>query len=257
LLAGILLSVLSYLLFKRRKSEKIGDTVVFPWMKTVFSYALSFTVSVTISLVLVFMILYYNDRMAHRVTDRIGIIIILCIVGFITFIESIMIVEKKFRIFSKRNMVRTLIFTIIIGIIGIAYLHDIFNIEGYVPNPDKVSYISVQNHNELFKGNKNHLTMSDSKMKQKITELHKLIIDNMEDLEKNYEGDFSNDYSMFNSLVDLRGNNKDYYYIDITYRMKNNESISRRYRIYKGTVIDEKIQNFIEANKEVFVNIDE
>ena len=170
------------MLFKKRRSEKTGDTFVFSWMKTVFCYALTFVTSVVLALILVVMIIYTDDGMAHRVSDRIGTLIILCIVGFILFIGSIMIVEKKFKVFNSKNMLKALIFTVVLGLVGVGYMHDMFNIEGYVPKSSQLNNINLTIYGHFISNKNDRLTVNYKKMMDKITELHKLIVDNIDEL---------------------------------------------------------------------------
>lgn len=254
LFAGILLLIGSVILFRKRKSEKTGDNVVFKTMKTIFSYAFSFVISISLTLIIMFMTIYNNDQIAHRTSDRLGLIIILCIVGFITFIVSIMIVEKKFKIFNASNMLKTVIFTVVLGLLGIAYLHDAFNIEHYVPELNKIIYVNINTTEKLFTGKNDFQSIHDETVKEKITDIHELILDNMDELEKYSYGTTSNSFGFAGSLVDLReaGVKTDYYMFNMTYHLKNDESITRRYKIIKGSALDTKIKEYIEKNEQLF-----
>ena len=260
LCVGIALVCVSLLLFKKRRSEKTGDTFVFSWMKTVFCYALTFVTSVVLALILVVMIIYTDDGMAHRLSDRIGTLIILCIVGFILFIGSIMIVEKKFKVFTSKHMLKALIFTIVLGLVGFGYMHDLFNIEGYVPKAGNVNKVVVNNNDLLFPDKKKHLEITDNEVKEKIIELHELILDNMDDLLEGYNGGLSsnNGNSSSNgfistSLVDLRDTKKhDYYTVYLSYDFKNGDKVSRSYLVYVDSAIDNKIQAFLDKNRDLF-----
>ena len=244
LLTGILLTVFACFLFNRRKPERTGDNIVFPTMKVVFSYVLSVVTAVTLTFMLTLIIIYTNDHIAHREKDRIAIIIILCVVGFITFLGSVMWVERKLKIFTKKNMLKALIFTTILAVSGICYMHDVFNIEGYVPKAENVKYINIPNSYGFFGEGRKSLTAKDEEVIEKMTEFHKIILDNMDELESFYD-DTDRAYYM-------NGEWTGEYYISLNYRMKNDLSISRNYVIAEGSNLDNKLKAFIYENKDIF-----
>ena len=257
LCVGIALACVSLFLFKKRRSEKTGDTFVFSWMKTVFCYALTFVTSVVLALILVVMIIYTDDGMAHRVSDRIGTLIILCIVGFILFIGSIMIVEKKFKVFNSKNMLKALIFTVVLGLVGVGYMHDVFNIEGYVPKSSQLNNINLTIYGHFISNKNDRLTVNYKKMMDKITELHKLIVDNIDELAESYNGDYpDNGYSSVSYARNIQKH--DSYQINIRYGLKNGSEVSRIYIIYENSPLDLKIHEYIDSTKElleIFENI--
>ncbi|MBR4343562.1 MAG: hypothetical protein IKP88_12820 [Lachnospiraceae bacterium] len=244
LFAGIIMAVLAYLLYKKRKSERTGDNIVFSTMKVVFSYVLSAVTAVTMTFMLTLIIVYHDDRMAHRASDRIAILIILCIVGFITFLASVMWVERKFKIFTKKNLLKAAVFTVILAVCGVGYMHDFFNVEGYVPKAKNVSNISIPNNNGLFPNEERNLLMINEAAIEKTIELHEIILEDMYELESFYDNT--------DAVYYMEGDGFNSYYFNIYYTMKNDMRVSRSYEIIKGSHLDNKLRKFIEDNKEIF-----
>ena len=239
--AGVILTVAAFFLFKRRKSEKTGDTLVFKGMKYIFSWMITFFATLSVAFLLYGTIFYTNDAIAHRPVERVKIIVILSIVGFLLFLGSCMIVEKKFKVL-KANWLKALIFTAVLAFLGTAYLHDAFNIEGYIPKQDEVKYIHSNKEDMLFEiyfseGTSRIKTMSESSAIEVMTGLHKLILDNMDELEEMYTHTGAYDLS--------KGREINYYYLSISYKLKNDTNITRYYMIVEGSELDGKVRDYL------------
>ena len=238
---GLILTIAAFMLYRRRKSERTGDTFVFGGMKYVFLWTITFFATISVSILLYSTLFYRNDAIAHRPGERVKLIVILIVVGFLLFMGSCMIVEKKFKVFKVYRL-KALIFIAALAILGTAYLHDAFNIEGYVPKADKVKYINKYSRDAdmeiYFLHEKSRIyTMSDRKTIERVIGLHELVLDNMDELEDMYLHTGNYDYS--------NGREPDYYYMNISYKLKNDTIISRSYMICEGSELDRKVKDYL------------
>ena len=244
-ITGIILLFVAYFLYARRKAENTGDTVVFKGMKLVFSWISSFFGTITLSLIVYALLFYHKNAIAHLISERIKLLILVGILGYILYFISCMIVEKRFRVF-KKNCMNALIFTAFMIIFSIGYMHDVFNIEGYVPDPLEVDYINMNDYDSGF-GIYNtsdptlNVSIRDAKTIQLFTELHELVVDNFDSIEEIYTRSGFTDYGV------ERGN--DYYHFNLNYKMNNGSSINRSYCIYKGSDLDKEIRERIERRE--------
>ncbi len=244
LIAGVVVTGAAYLLYSRRKSERTGDTVVFTGMKYVFSWCISFGASVTLTVILFMIFCYSDDMIAHRTADRVTMYFIMAVTGFMLYLCSCMIVEKRFRVF-KQNKIRALAFSAFLIVFSIGFMHDIFNIEGYVPKVSEIKYISVNNYESVFElydmqDGSGYLRVLDSESMEMMTGLHKIILENMDELEKMYDRNLSDYYE--NNIE------RDYYYFSFVYRLKNNKGISRSYIVYKQSKLDNEIRAYLKTH---------
>ena len=237
---GIILAVVSYLLYTGRKEERTGDNVVFNGMKIAFSSIVTFFSSIYLAAI-TFMIIFYNgDRLAHRSAERVKIIILIAVIGFFGYLISSMIVEKKLKVF-KSHCLKALIFTIIISLIGIGYLHDVFNIEGYVPDTEDIDYLHINAYDTIYKQlyktkgkERSVININNKETIKVLTEIHEIITENIDDI--------------FNTPDNQ---SFDYYTFNFTYGLKNGAVVSRHYSVREKSGLYNKLQEYIMENIDV------
>ena len=235
LVAGMILTAASYLLFAKRKEERTGDNIVFNGMKIVFSSVLTFFATIYLVMALYLIIFYNKDELAHKLSERIKIVILLAVIGFVCYLISSMIVEKKIKIF-KSHWLKSVIFAMVVSLIGIGYLHDVFNIESYVPKAEEVESIYINRYDTIFEEiflnntNKRGITVTNKESIAVISELHKIIVDNIE------------------ATIDP---SYDQYSFNFTYRLKNGSQIARHYNVPYNSELYYKLKDYIMKNMDI------
>ena len=240
-ITGILIAVVSYLLYTKRKEERTEDNIVFNGMKIVFSSIVTFFGNIYLATITYLIIFYNNDnRIAHKPAERVKLIILVAVIGFFGYLISSMIVEKKLKIF-KSHCLKALIFTVIISLIGIGYLHDVFNIEGYVPDTEDIDYININAHDSIYKElykttgkERSVIKIYNKETIKVITEIHEIITDNIEDIVN----------TPYNQGLD-------YYSFHFTYELKNGSTVSRSYSVREKSGLFNKLQEYIMENIDV------
>ena len=237
LIAASVLIALALILYKKRKAEKTEDNFVFAPVKVIFSCLFAFFFSLGFTIFFTGVFISSEEGQAHILSRRIGILMLVIICGFIGYMASCMIVEKRFKIF-KENMVKCCIFLAFISIFMIAMFHDVFNIERYVPDKENCTYAYISG--EYVANGESYFKRYEKKEAvEKIVELHQMIVDNMDDLIDNIEARYR-DYSHYN-------------YIDLTIR-ENGRALNRSYYIRENSTLDKKIKQFFADNKDLFKN---
>ena len=121
---ALLLTVLAMYLYNKRKSEKTEDNLVFPAVKIIFSWAFAFFSAVGFGLMFIALFISAESGQSHMPSHRIGIMVIVLIIGFIGYMASCMIVEKKFRVINQ-NLVKCGIFLAVLAMFMIGMFLDV------------------------------------------------------------------------------------------------------------------------------------
>ena len=232
--AGVLLTVGSYLLYTRRKSEKTEDNFVFPAVKVIFNWCFAFFSALGFGLFFIALFISAGEGQAHIPSHRIGILVILIIVGFVGYMASCMIAGKRLRVI-KQNMVKCGICIGVLVLFMIGMFCDVLNIEKYVPDKDDCIYAQVSG--EYFgTGYRNNRTYNKAGI-DKSVDLLQLIVDNFDDVRS--------DRIIFD---DYYGNTK---MIGIYIDMKKGY-VRRQYYVPEGSTLDKKLKEFMHENGQYF-----
>lgn len=234
LIAVVVLTVVAFLLYERRKSEKTDDNFVFPAVRVVFNWCFALFSALGFGLFFIALFISADEGQAHIMSHRAGILVILLILGFTGYMSSCMIAEKKFRVFGQ-NMVKCCIFLGVLVLFMIGMFCDVLNIEKYVPDKGDCTYAQVSG--EYFgTGYRNNRTYNKAGI-DKAVDLLQLIVDNFDDVRS--------DRIIFD---DYYGNTK---MIGIYIDMKKGY-VRRQYYVPEGSTLDRKLKEFMNENSQYF-----
>lgn len=265
--AFVILLVFSAHLYKKRLTERTGDNIVFPLMKTICAciFTLMFTIEGTFFIIGI--TVYEQEGLAHYSSYRILIIAIIIVLGLLGYMIASMIIEKKFRVF-KKNILKASIFTSIMVVFMILYMHDAFGIEKYVPEENEVDTVGVTSGQFLSESvysyvqydydNDDYIyptTMSDEN-KKVIIGLHQMIIDNMDEVIESYKNIDESYYNSIYGVYDLEEYSRNVKpvrscVVYFTYYVKN-ESMYREYYIKPEGKLFEQVKAYLKAHPETF-----
>ena len=222
---GIIIFVISLMMYKYRKSETVGDVVSFTWCKPVFRTVFSITGGVFLALIL-WVIRFYNTGLSlHSMGYEggkliyAGILVLICV--SICYFISEMILKKTFfvwKTFSKTN------FFAVFGVMFIFLALEAAGLIGVkIPDAKNVSSLEISAYNELL--------YTDEEDISKFIEIQKEIEDKKLDV-----GEEENNCG-----------------IDFIYTLKNGSKREFSYTIpvRKGSISDELIKCANSSNQKL------
>lgn len=169
---GVVLAVLSYLLYKKRHMENAGEVIAFGWARPVFKYF--FTVCVTLILGVIITVIAAESSIDNGASA--GMIICLLIAGFIGFFAAEMMLNRSLHVFKKKAFLEFAVYAAILLAVLLAARFDIFGITRKVPAPDTVSEVRVEMENEYL----GEFTLRDAKDIETVTQMHKTLLETHE-----------------------------------------------------------------------------
>ena len=199
--AGLVLAILAFLLFRRRRMESAGDVIAVSWLKPVFRYGVTLCCGLTLGMIIATLIL--NSSQIHFGT----LLVCILFASVVGFLAAEMLLEKTIRVFCKKNFLRLGGALVAMTLVLLACRYDIFGFTRYVPKADEVVSVSLD-------GGK---AVANSTVIEKTIALHQEIVANRHEVEEN------------------RGSFRAY---RITYYLKDGGRVERYYRLPVGDYSD-------------------
>ena len=199
--AGLVLAILAFLLFRRRRMESAGDVIAVSWLKPVFRYGVTLCCGLTLGMIIATLIL--NSSQIHFGT----LLVCILFAAIVGFLAAEMLLEKTIRVFCKKNFLRLGGALVAMTLLLLTCRYDVFGFTRYVPKADEVVSVSLD-------GGK---AVANSTVIEKTIALHQEIVANRHEVE-NYQG----------SPFSYR----------ITYYLKDGGRVERYYRLPIGDYSD-------------------
>lgn len=215
--AGIVLILVSWLLYRIRKMENVGEVVAYRAARTVFKYA--FTVCVSLCLGLILTAICGLNALENG--NGFPLLICLLVSGFIGYFLAEMMLRRTGRVFNKKLFAGFGIFAaVVVGLFCIVQF-DAFNVVHRVPSPETVSYVNITSTDFYAYGGGITIRFDTTEDITKVTEVHQTILDNHDSDE--YAG--STGYTL-------------------TYKLKNGTTVRRYYSEIYGPYASEMEELF-------------
>ena len=165
--AGLVLAILAFLLFRRRRMESAGDVIAVGWLKPVFRYSVTLCCGLTLGMIIATSIL--NSSQIHFGT------LLLCILlaAILGFLAAEMLLEKTIRVFCKKNFLRLGGALAAMTLLLLACRYDVFGYSRYVPQADGVASVSLDGRQPV----------DNSTIIEKTIALHQEIVNHRHELE--------------------------------------------------------------------------
>ena len=199
--AGLVLAILAFLLFRRRRMESAGDVIAVSWLKPVFRYGVTLCCGLTLGMIIATLIL--NSSQIHFGT----LLVCILFASVVGFLAAEMLLEKTIRVFQKKNFLRLGGALVAMTLVLLACRYDVFGFTRYVPQADAVVSVSLDGGHAV----------ADSAIIENTIALHQEIVANRHEVE-NYQG----------SPFSYR----------ITYYLKDGGRVERYYRLPIGDYSD-------------------
>ncbi len=204
-----ILFFLSYFIYKKRHVEMAGDVLTIGWMKPVYRWIITGVTG--FGLGLFFFTLFYEYSRRPSIA---GYFVTTLVFGIVGFIISEMILEKKFRIFTKKRMIECLAAAACILVVLLIIRFDATQTGKKVPATDEVASVIVDYYYPM--------SFETPEEIDTIRNIHQTIIDKRSEYE----------FLEYDGYPDDQGNRTYVYtYVNINYELKNGKYISRHYTI--------------------------
>ena len=222
---ALLLYVLAYLLYRKRKLEKAGDLLTVSFVKPIFRWGVGFTGS----LVLAYVVSEVVKGMCIGSTVK-SLIVGMLIFGLIFFFVAEMLIQKSFKVFHKKKWLEWAAFSVFLlcafgGMCGVSN-----GLENKMPESEDVAVAFIE---------QSYPIEYDGENAKEVIELHHNILNHKEELKKDV----------------YIGNN--YNTMTIKYVLKNGERFQRTYAIPQDKVVEgvsETIYNMEENTDAMLKN---
>ena len=133
--AGLALLVLVWYLYQKRPSETAGDAVAFRWLRPLARWAIGLCGGWGLGLFLDYLVFGSGHGFA-------GLLLCQLIMGVICFFAAQMLLQKKFRIFTKRWWLETAALVLTLAAVTLCVKLDITGFQHRVPEADNVKSVS-------------------------------------------------------------------------------------------------------------------
>lgn len=165
--AGLVLAILAFLLFRRRRMESAGDVIAVSWLKPVFRYGVTLCCGLTLGMIIATLIL--NSSQIHFGT----LLVCILFASVVGFLAAEMLLEKTIRVFQKKNFLRLGGALVAMTLVLLACRYDVFGFTRYVPKADGVVSVSLDGRQPV----------ANSTIIEKTIALHQEIVNHRHELE--------------------------------------------------------------------------
>lgn len=231
---SIVLFVVSFLIYKYRKLETSGDPIVTKKLQPVFHYLVTI-IGGALSSIIIYAIFERSTSQYLDLPHKIILFVLFLVCSIIIFYIIKMLLSKTIKVFKTKNY-GIIVYMALSLVIFITILTDIFGIEKYTPEKDRIETAELLYDGTVIKSNENSPELID-----KIVEIHENIIDNRDDLilsTANLNTDNTQGHLYYGSII-------------ITYKLNSGKVVKREYPIYSSESINKeypelaKLQNNI------------
>ncbi len=210
LAASVVITIVAYILYKRKQNETVHEFIAVPLFKPLFTIGASFFIPLVLACFassFVFKIKYeytYGTRFAVTV-------ILSLVLGVAFFFANQMMIEKTFRVFNMKKIIQCAAFTLLSLVIFMCFRLDVANIEGRVPESEDIEWAAIQGTYSMV--------FTDADDINKVREVHNnLLKDKGELRDLVHNSNRNNKYEPYSELT-------------FKYKLKNGEYLVRVYEV--------------------------
>ena len=158
--AGLALLALVWRLYQKRPSESAGDAMAFRWLRPIARWTIGLCGGWGLGLFLHYAVLYNNDL--------VQLLICQVILGVICFFAAQMLLQKKFRIFTRRWWLETAALVLVLAAVTVCVKLDFTGYQHRVPQAEDVTEVRCTGVVDL--------TTDDPETIESILALHRAIL---------------------------------------------------------------------------------
>lgn len=139
--AGAALLALTYLLYRRRKSESAADPAAFPWMRPVFRYGTGLLGGLALGLGLYQLVLGW--RMESETGRWVGLLVSTVLMGALCYYAAEMLVRKSLRVL-RRSLPGAGLVCVLLALVCAGARFDVFGYAARVPDVSAVTQVQLR-----------------------------------------------------------------------------------------------------------------
>ena len=139
--AGAALLALTYLLYRRRKSESAADPAAFPWMRPVFRYGTGLLGGLALGLGLYQLVLGW--RMESETGRWVGLLVSTVLMGALCYYAAEMLVRKSLRVL-RRSLPGAGLVCVLLALVCADARFDVFGYAARVPDVSAVTQVQLR-----------------------------------------------------------------------------------------------------------------
>ena len=139
--AGAALLALSYLLYRRRKSESAADPAAFPWMRPVFRYGTGLLGGLALGLGLYQLVLGW--RMESETGRWVGLLVSTVLMGALCYYAAEMLVRKSLRVL-RRSLPGAGLVCVLLALVCAGARFDVSGYAARVPDVSAVTQVQLR-----------------------------------------------------------------------------------------------------------------
>lgn len=182
-LVGIVLLILSWVLYRMRRSESAGDVVAFRWLRPIFRYGVALASALTLGWLL-YEIIWYPIFQTGYYADFVPMAVCMAVTGVIGYYVASMLLEKSLRVF-RRSWPGVL--TVCAGVVILCgcVRFDLLGMESRVPRQEDIARVTVS-----VAGQDITVTAAQPGYVNQVLEIHRSIVENADALreaDRHYE----------------------------------------------------------------------
>ena len=179
--AGVVLALLAYLVYRRRRSETAGDVVSVGWAKVLFRYGVAVTAAFTIGQGLYYLL--FESSALSGAAVELACMIVIAALGFLI---AQMLLNKSFRVLKKSVRGSVLCAVLILTVFAAASL-DVTGYTRRVPAADRVQEVHV----DIGAWDYSSADLTEQDSIEKVLAIHQYAVDHKQTLQNS---DFWNGY---------------------------------------------------------------
>lgn len=182
-LVGIILLIISWAVYRMRRSESAGDVVAFRWLRPVFRYGVALASALTLGWLL-YEIIWSPIFQTGYYADFIPMAVCMAVTGVIGYYVASMLLEKSLRVF-RRSWPGVL--TVCAGVVILCgcVRFDLLGMENRVPRQEDVARVTVS-----VAGQEITVTAAQPGFMTQVLDIHRAVVENADALrsaDRNYE----------------------------------------------------------------------
>lgn len=131
--AAVVISMIAYQVYRRRRIETAGDWVSVGIVKPIFRWGVAFCCGTLLSLS--FTSIFAES---HQLNDYACVVSCMIVIGFLCFFAAEMLLQKNFRVIKKKRLIEWAGFTVIMVLFFTLFEVDAFGIERFQPEKDEI-----------------------------------------------------------------------------------------------------------------------
>lgn len=207
---GLVLYLVSYLLYRLRHSESAGDVVTYRWLRPVFRYGVALCSALTLGQLL-YEVVWHAPFQKGPYYQMLPMGVCMVITGILGYYVASMLLQKSLRVF--RNWQGPAIVTALVILLCGSVYFDLFSVAKTIPRQEDIKTVSVScsySNNDVRCGNQSPELLED------VLNLHRTIVANEDTIRADRNQDDDNQYDLT---------------LRFSYTMEDGSTLYRKYQV--------------------------